>query len=70
MIAQIQRMNPSDEQYDALVMQLQEAIDQHVHEEENDLFPRVQESDMDLQALGEQIAQRKEEVLAELEEAD
>ena len=70
LIAQIQRMNPSDEQYDALVMQLQEAIDQHVHEEENDLFPRVQESDMDLQALGEQIAQRKEEVLAELEEAD
>ena len=41
-----------------------------MHEEENDLFPRVQESDMDLQALGEQIAQRKEEVLAELEQAD
>ena len=63
-------MNPSDKQYDAIVMQVQEATDQHVHEEENDLFPRVQESDMDLQALGEQIAQRKEEVLAELEEAD
>lgn len=70
LIAQIQGMDPSDTQYDAIVMQLQEAVDQHVHEEENEIFPRVQESQMDLQALGEQMAQRKDEVLAELEEAD
>lgn len=70
LIAQIQRMDASDSEYDAVVMQLQEAIDHHVHEEENEIFPRVQESGMELQALGEQIAQRKEEVLAELDPAN
>ena len=70
LIAQIQQMDPADVQYDATVMQLQEAVDQHVHEEEGELFPRVQESDIDLHLLGEQIAQRKDEVLAELDESD
>lgn len=70
LIAQIQRMDPSDSDYDRTVMQLQDAIDDHVHEEENELFPRVQESEIDLQSLGEQIAQRKDELLAELDEAD
>jgi hemerythrin superfamily protein len=70
LIAQIQRMDPADDEFDALVTQLQEAVDQHVHEEEGELLPRVQESELDLESLGEQIAQRKEEVLAELEEAE
>jgi len=70
LIAQIQRMDPSDAQFDDIVMQLQEAIDHHVQEEEGELFPRVEESELDLEALGEQIAQRMEEVLAELEEAE
>ena len=70
LMTQIERMDPSDAQYDATVMQLQEAIEHHVHEEEGELFPRVRESDLDLELLGEQIAQRMEEVLAELEEVD
>jgi hemerythrin superfamily protein len=70
LIAQIQHMDPEDAQLEATVMQLQEAIDQHVREEEEELFPLVQESSLDLQQLSEQLAQRKDEVLAELEEAD
>lgn len=70
LIAQIQRMDPASPQYDALVMQLQDAVDQHLHEEEGELFPQMQRSGVDLQQLGEQLAQRKEEVLDELEQAD
>jgi hemerythrin superfamily protein len=69
LIAQILRMDPADAELDRTVMQLQDAIDHHVYEEENEVFPRVQESEIDLQSLGEQIAQRKEEVLAELDDA-
>ena len=70
LIAKIQRMDESDQQYDATVLLLQETIEHHVHEEEGELFPRVQDAGLDLDALGEQIAQRKDEVLAELDEAE
>jgi hemerythrin superfamily protein len=70
LIAQIQRMDPDDAQYDATVMQLQETVDEHVLQEEGELFPSVQDSKLDLESLGEQIAQRKDEVLAEMDEAD
>ncbi len=70
LMTQIQKMDPDDTQYDAAVMKLRDSIDQHVHEEEGELFPRVQGSGIDLQLLGEQIAQRKVEVLAELDEAE
>jgi len=70
LIEQIRGMDADDAQYDATVRLLQEAIDHHVHEEEGELFPRVQETGIDLQALGEQMMQRREEVLAELEEGE
>jgi hemerythrin superfamily protein len=70
LIAQILAMNPADSDYDATVQALQEAVDQHVHEEEEQLFPRVQEAGIDLRALGEQMAERKEQAQEELDEAD
>lgn len=70
LMAQIDRMDPDDAQYDAAVMKLRDAVDQHVNEEEGELFPRVQGSGIDLQLLGEEIAQRKAELLARLDEAE
>lgn len=66
LIAQIQALDPSDERFDATVRVLAEAIEHHVQEEEGELFPKVRASGLDLASLGEQIAARKEEVLAEL----
>jgi hemerythrin superfamily protein len=68
LIEQIRGMDIGDARFDATLRLLQEAIDHHVHEEEGELFPLVQEAGLDLQALGEQMMQRREEVLAELEE--
>src|SRR5580704_17130161 len=45
--------------YDAKVKVLSEQIDHHVEEEEDKLFPEVQKTNLDLAALGEELATRK-----------
>jgi len=70
LIEQIQTMAAGDERFDGLVRQLHEAIEEHVQQEEGELFPRVQETDLDLERLGMEMAQRRDEVLAALEAGD
>lgn len=62
LIAQIIAMDPSDDLYDAKVKVLSEQIEHHVEEEEGEMFPKARKAKLDLMALGEAIAARKEEV--------
>ena len=55
----------SDEFFDAKVKVLQEQIEHHVEEEEKDLFSQVRKADVDLKAIGEQMATRKRELMKE-----
>jgi hemerythrin superfamily protein len=64
LIAQLQEMDPDDELYDAKVKVLSEQIEHHVEEEEKEMFPKVRKAGLDLVALGEQMATRKEELAA------
>jgi hemerythrin-like domain-containing protein len=64
LIAQIQEMDPEDELYDAKVKVLSEQVEHHVKEEEKEMFPMVKKSPLDLAALGQEMAARKEELLA------
>lgn len=66
LIAQIEDSEPDDEMYDAKVKVLSEYVKHHVKEEQNELFPKVKASKLDLNALGEQLAQRKEELMAQI----
>ena len=66
LIAQIEGMEPSDDLYDAKVKVLGEYIDHHVKEEEGEMFPQARRARLDLVAMGEQIAQRKLALMAEL----
>ena len=62
LIAQILEMEPGDDLYDAKVKVLSEQIEHHVEEEEKEMFPKARKAKLDLAALGEAIAARKEEV--------
>jgi hemerythrin-like domain-containing protein len=64
LIAQIQEMDADDELYDAKVKVLSEQIEHHVEEEEKEMFPMAKKSGMDLAALGQEMAARKEELAA------
>jgi len=67
LIAKIEGMDSSDETYKATVKVLGEYVKHHVKEEETELFPLLQETDLDLDEMGIQLADRKVELLAELE---
>jgi hemerythrin superfamily protein len=64
LIAQLDEMDPDDELYDAKVKVLSEQIEHHVEEEEKDMFPKVKKMGLDLAALGQEMAARKDELAA------
>jgi len=64
LIAQIEQAGEPDEMFDAKVKVLGEYIDHHVKEEENELFPKLRKSGLDLKAMGGRIAQRKMQLMA------
>jgi hemerythrin superfamily protein len=67
LIAQIQDMQPEEDLFDAKVKVLGEYIAHHVKEEEDELFPKVKQSKLDLQALGGEMTLRKQQLMAELD---
>jgi iron-sulfur cluster repair protein YtfE (RIC family) len=66
LIAQLQEMDPEDALYDAKVKVLGEQVEHHVKEEEKEMFPTVRKSGLDLVALGQDMAVRKDELAAAL----
>ena len=68
LIAEIEASSPSDEYFDSKVHVLSEMIKHHVKEEEqpDGMFAEAKKSrKMDLLALGIQMAERKEQLMAE-----
>jgi len=65
LIAEIEASSPSDDYFDAKVKVLSEYIKHHVNEEEQrgGMFSEARDSGMDLEALGEQLAARKAELM-------
>lgn len=59
----------NDDFFDAKVKVLSEEVDHHIKEEEGELFPQVRKADLDLDALGEQLAERKRELTAEFKDS-
>lgn len=67
LIAEIASGGSDDEFYDAKVKVLQEQIEHHVEEEEKrmeGMFSQARKADLDLDALGAELAARKEELMA------
>jgi hypothetical protein len=68
MIAEIEAMEPGDELYGAKVKVLGEYVKHHVKEEEQPggIFAQAKRGEEDLEAMGERLKGRKEELMAEL----
>jgi hemerythrin superfamily protein len=62
LIARIEDADPEAENYDAMVRVLCEYVRRHVKEEEGELFPQLRRSDLDLEALGLELAERRSEL--------
>ena len=64
LIAQIEAAEPGDDLFDAKVKVLSEYIKHHVKEEQNEIFPQVRKTKLDLKELGERMETRKMELKA------
>ena len=58
----LERLEPSDPFYDATFVVLAEYVKHHVRNQEKDIFPRIRKATPDLNAVGAQMKQRKEEL--------
>lgn len=65
LIAQLEEAQPGDDHYDAKVTVLGENINHHVKEEEGEMFPKVKKTELDLADLGQQMLERKEQLMSE-----
>ncbi len=63
LIAQIEGVEPDGEMVDARVKVLSEYVKHHVKEEEGEMFKKARATKLDMVALGEQMAARKQELL-------
>jgi hemerythrin superfamily protein len=66
LIAQIQEESPNSELWESKVKVLSEYVKHHVKEEQNEMFPKVKASKLDLVELGMKLAERKEELKAKM----
>lgn len=72
LIAELMNSAPDEAFYDAKVKVLSEEIKHHVHEEEmrsEGMFAQARDAGLDMDALGEQMRARKEQLVAQFETA-
>lgn len=70
LINDIEAGGPDDDFYEAKVKVLKEQIEHHVKEEERqqgNIFSQARKTDVDLEALGEEMAARKRELMQQAE---
>ena len=67
LIAEIKSMEAGDELYDAKIRVLGEMVKHHIKEEEEELFPEIESAKADIDALGKELAERKEELMSEMQ---
>ena len=66
LIAQIESARSSDDKFAAKVCVLGEYVNHHIKEEQDEMFPKAKRAKVDMGALGERMAARKEALKAEM----
>ncbi len=65
LIAQIEAVEPDTEMVEARIKVLAEYVKHHVKEEQDEMFPKVRASTIDVVELGMRMSARKEDLLAQ-----
>ena len=65
LIGQVEGIEPDGEMFDAKIKVLSEYVKHHVKEEQNEMFPQVKLTKLDLVELGSRMAARKKVLLGE-----
>ena len=70
-IGQLKELCPVDAVYDSKVLLLRDYVYHHVKKEEDKIFPKMQRAHIDLLGLGDQLIQRRQELIvqADLDES-
>ena len=66
LIARIEGLATADAEMDDLVSKLAGAVEHHVKEERTQLFPKARSSSLDLDALGQQLKERQQQLEAQM----
>lgn len=66
LINELKRMKPDDDRYDAKFTVLGESVKHHIKEEEEEMFPKAEESNTDWHDLEDQAVKRREQLMARL----
>ena len=63
LIGELKKLKPSDERYKAKFNVLGELVKHHVQEEEGEILPQAEQSDLDWDKLEAQVRKRKDQLL-------
>lgn len=69
LIERVQEGEVDETQLSAMIKVMNEYVNHHVNEEQRRMFPRVKRSELDLEAMGQEMLARKTELEAELQTA-
>jgi hemerythrin superfamily protein len=67
LVEELKSLEPGDPLYDAKFTVLGEYIKHHIEEEEKQMFPKAKKAKLDLESLGNEMAERKQALLSEAE---
>jgi hemerythrin-like domain-containing protein len=63
LIAELKKMQPGDERYDAKFTVLGELCKHHIKEEEDEMLPKAEKSDIDWEELSAKVMKRKDQLM-------
>jgi hemerythrin superfamily protein len=69
LIERIQEGEVDEVQLSAMIKVLKEYVSHHINEEQRKIFPRVKRTELDLEAIGRELMERKAELESELASA-
>jgi hemerythrin-like domain-containing protein len=66
LIRQLGDIDPASPEFDEKMQELFEGINHHIEEEEHEMFPKVRESGLDLEDIGKQLQEAKNDMRSRL----